>query len=143
MLKRWLHKLQRPVGREKGVALLAVAVTLAVLGAIAEDFAYNTRVALEAASNGRDHLRADYLARSSINLGRLLIQVQASVLDPARQLLGDIQISDFASYLIRAFGGEADERAGLGSLLGFDITGIKGLGAGKGASFDLAMSSDD
>jgi type II secretory pathway component PulK len=142
-LHRWRAALRKPVGREKGFALLVVAVTLAVLGALAEDFAYNTRVDLEAAANSRDQLRAEYLARSGIQLSRLLIKVQQSVLDRNRQYIGDIQIAEFAPYLIKAFGGEADERAGLGSLLGLDVSSLKGLGAGKGATFDLTMSSDD
>jgi general secretion pathway protein K len=52
-------------------------------------------------------------------------------------------LSEFAPYLIRAFGGESDERAGLGALLGIDVTSMKGMGVGKNSSFDLAMTSDD
>ncbi|MGZ3408348.1 MAG: hypothetical protein ACXVAN_17985, partial [Polyangia bacterium] len=37
----------------------------------------------------------------------------------------------------------ADERAGLGALLGIDATQMKGLGVGKGATFDVTMASDD
>ena len=122
---------------------MVVAVTIAVMGSVVSDFSYNSRVDLEAAANARDQLRAEYLARAGIQLSRLLIKVQQSVLDRNRQFVGDIQISEFAPYLIKAFGGETDERQGLGALLGIDVSNMKGLGAGKGATFDIAMTSDD
>lgn len=129
--------------RQRGVAIIMASVVIALLGLIVAEFSYNARVDLEAAANGRDELRAEYLARSGIALSRLLVKVQASVLDPARKYIGDVQIADFAPYLVGAFGGDAEERAGLGSLLGIDARSLKGLGVGKGARFDVQMTSDD
>jgi hypothetical protein len=141
------RRLQRPVivrkRRQAGIALIVVTVTIAVLGAVVGDFSFNARVDLEAAANARDTLRAEYLARSGMQLSRLLIKVQQSVLDKNRQFIGDIQIADFAPYLMKAFGGESDERAGLGALLGIDVSQMKGLGVGKNATFDVTMTSDD
>jgi hypothetical protein len=141
------RRLQRPVlprrNRRAGIALVVVTVTIAVLGAVVSDFSFNSRVDLEAAANARDTLRAEYLARSGMQLSRLLIKVQQAVLDKNRQYVGDIQIADFAPYLMKAFGGPSDERAGLGALLGLDVTQMKGLGVGKGASFDVTMTSED
>jgi len=146
-LRQLWQRLRRPVivrrRRQTGIALIVVTVTLAVLGAVIGDFSFNARVDLEAAANARDTLRAEYLARSGMQLSRLLIKVQQSVLDKNRQFVGDIQISDFAPYLMKAFGGESDERAGLGALLGIDVSTMKGLGVGKGATFDVTMTSDD
>jgi len=142
-MSRLWQRLQRPIKREAGIALVVVTVTIAVLGATVADFAYNSRVDLEAAANARDQLRAEYLARSGMQLSKLLIKTQQSVLDRNRQFVGDIQLMDFAPYLIKAFGGEADERAGLGALLGIDVSGLKGLGAGRGATFDLTMQAED
>ena len=145
-MKRLMNRLRRPMGRrgrQAGIALVIVTVTTAVMGAVVGDFAYNSRVDLEAAANGRDELRAEYLARSGIQLSRLLIKVQQSVLDRNRQFVGDIQISDFAPYLVKAFGGSADEAAGIGALIGVDFSQLKGLGVGKSASFDVNMESDD
>ena len=141
------RRLRRPVllrrRRQAGIALVVVTVTLAVLGAVVGDFSFNARVDLEAAANARDTLRAEYLARSGMQLSRLLIKVQQAVLDKNRQFVGDIQIADFAPYLMKAFGGESDERAGLGALLGLDVSQMKGLGVGKNATFDVNMTSDD
>lgn len=147
IINRAWRALRRPIAprrsRQAGIALIVVTVTIAVLGAVLSDFSFNARVDLEAAANARDTLRAEYLARSGMQLSRLLIKVQQSVLDKNRQFVGDIQISEFAPYLMKAFGGESDERAGLGALLGIDVTQMKGLGVGKGATFDVTMGSDD
>ncbi len=144
LLRAVRARLARPaVTSQRGIALIMVTVVIAVLGAVLTEFSYNTRVDLEAAANGRDLLRAEYLAKSGIALSRLLIKVQTAVFDPGRKVFGDIQIADFAPYLVRAFGGDADERAGLGGMLGIDASGLKGLGAGKGATFDVQMTSDD
>jgi len=149
LLRRVWRRLQRPVivrkRRQAGIALIVVTVTLAVLGAVVGDFSFNARVDLEAAANARDTLRAEYLARSGMQLSRLLIKVQQSVLDQpqVRKFIGDVQIGDFAPYLMKAFGGAADEREGLGALLGIDTSAMKGLGVGKNASFDVEMTSDD
>jgi general secretion pathway protein K len=147
IVRRVWRRLQKPVivrkRRQAGIALIVVTVTIAVLGAVVGDFSFNARVDLEAAANARDTLRAEYLARSGMQLSRLLIKVQQAVLDKNRQFIGDIQIADFAPYLMKAFGGESDERAGLGALLGIDVSQMKGLGVGKNATFDVTMTSDD
>ena len=95
-LQQIWRRLRQPVivrrRRQAGIALIIVTVTIAVLGAVVGDFSFNARVDLEAAANARDTLRAEYLARSGIQLSRLLIKVQQSVLDKNRQFIGDIQI---------------------------------------------------
>ena len=129
------HRKQMP--RSAGFALLVVVLTVAILGAVVGDFGYNARVDYEAAANSRDQLRAEYLARSGINLGRLLIKVQGSVIDKLNAAIqSDFQISQFAPMLLSTFGGEADERKAMGDFMGMDTANMKGLGLGKGGSFD-------
>ena len=136
---------RRKVSPQAGFALLVVMTTVAVLGAVVGEFGYNARVELEAAANARDTLRAEYLARSGINLSRLLIKVQTKVIDPLNKMGGgsDIQIIEFAPYLLAAFGGGEDERKSMGELLGFDTTKMQGLGVGRGGSFDVALGTED
>jgi general secretion pathway protein K len=69
---------------ERGVALLLVVVSIAILAAVAADFAYSSRVDLELAVHQRDSLRAEYLARSGLGMSRLLLQFQ-------KQLDGSMQ----------------------------------------------------
>jgi general secretion pathway protein K len=71
---------------ERGVALLLVVVSIAILAAVAADFAYNSRVDLELAVHQRDALRAEYLAKSGLGMSRLLLQFQKQ-LDTSMQNL--------------------------------------------------------
>jgi general secretion pathway protein K len=71
----------RPSGRgapgiERGAALLTALVSIAVLTALAVDLAYQSRVSLNIAANARDELRAQYLARSGVAMGRLILSFQ-------------------------------------------------------------------
>ncbi|HXX29597.1 MAG TPA: type II secretion system minor pseudopilin GspK [Myxococcaceae bacterium] len=71
---------------ERGVALLLVVVSIAILAAVAAEFAYTSRVDLELAAHERDALRAEYLARSALGTARLLLQFQKQ-LDVSMQAL--------------------------------------------------------
>lgn len=71
---------------ERGVALLLVVVSIAILAAVAADFAYSSRVDLELAVHERDALRAEYLAKSGLGMSRLLLQFQKQ-LDTSMQNL--------------------------------------------------------
>lgn len=64
---------------ERGMAMILVVVAIAVLTAVATDFAYNQRVDLQLATNQRDEVKAYYLARSGIALSRLLLRFQKQV----------------------------------------------------------------
>lgn len=75
-----------PRQNQRGVALLLVVVSIAILAAVAADFAYSSRVDLELAVHERDALRAEYLARSGLGVSRLLLQFQKQ-LDSSMQNL--------------------------------------------------------
>src|SRR6185369_10990784 len=64
---------------QRGVALILVLTTVAILASIGVDFSYSSRVSLKLAENLRDETRAEYLARSAINLSRLLLHFQKQV----------------------------------------------------------------
>ena len=63
--------------RDRGVALLVVITWLALMIALVAEFTFGTSVDAAQAANARDELRAHYLARSGINLSRLLIKIQS------------------------------------------------------------------
>jgi general secretion pathway protein K len=137
--------LSRRVSRRRGVALIVVIVTAAVLSAVMTELMFNSSVDLEGAASARDQVRAEYLARSAINLGRLAIKAQ-SLLDQNRQNLGpfaNLQLADYVPMIMKAFGGESDERAGLASMFSVDVNSLKGLGVGKNATFELEMVTED
>jgi general secretion pathway protein K len=62
--------------RERGAALLVVTVAIAVLTALAVDLAYQARVSLQSSVDARDELRAECLAKSGVNLSRLVLYFQ-------------------------------------------------------------------
>ncbi|RKH41049.1 general secretion pathway protein GspK [Corallococcus sicarius] len=72
-------KAARKDRRSRGVALIIAIVSIALLTVVASEFAYNTRVDLQLAANQRDEVRAYYMARSGMSLGRLLLRFQKQV----------------------------------------------------------------
>jgi general secretion pathway protein K len=85
--------------RERGVALLIVVVAIAILTAVAAEFAYNQRVDLQMAANQRDALKAEYQARSGIAMSRLLLRFQKQ--------LDSIQLPNLSGLLSQFMGGGA------------------------------------
>jgi general secretion pathway protein K len=77
-------------GRQRGVALILVLTTIAILTSIGVDFSYQSRVSLKLAENLRDETRAYYLARSAVNLSRLLLHFQKQVDGMGGQLTAGI-----------------------------------------------------
>jgi len=65
--------------RARGVALIIAVISITLLTVVATEFAYNTRVDLQLAANQRDEVRAYYMARSGISLGRLLLRFQKQI----------------------------------------------------------------
>lgn len=104
----------RRIGRslnERGVALIIVVVAIAVLTAVATDFAYNSRVDLQLATNQRDEVRAYYLARSGLGLSRLLLKFQRQLDSMPLNIPG---LSD----IMGALGGGATGAAGAAGAAG-------------------------
>jgi general secretion pathway protein K len=75
----------------RGVALILVLTTIAILTAVGVDFSYGSRVNLRLAENARDELRAYYLARSAVNLSRLLLHFQKQVDQTGGMIGGALQ----------------------------------------------------
>src|SRR5262249_38407243 len=72
--------------QHRGVALVLVLTTVAILTAIGVDFSYSSRVSLKLAENLRDEPRAYYVARWAVTLSRRLLHFQKQVDQPGGQL---------------------------------------------------------
>jgi len=82
---------RRQPPQNRGVALILVLTTIAILTSIGVDFSYQSRVSLKLAENLRDETRAFYLARSAVNLSRLLLHFQKQVDQMGGQLTQGLQ----------------------------------------------------
>src|SRR5205085_11903828 len=77
--RRWTSEMRSAPVQHRGIALILVLTTIAILAAIGVDFSYSSRVSLKLAENLRDETRAEYLARSGVSLARLLLHFQKQV----------------------------------------------------------------
>ncbi len=111
--------------RQAGVALVMVLVTLAVITVTTHQFVYRADVTYASAKDNADALKAEYLARSVVNLSRLLFKVQDKVLDRNRMFIGDLQLTSFMNLLVPAFFGQGSEM--LAGFIGVDPKDIHGL----------------
>lgn len=122
--------------RQQGVALLMVLIALTIIGAMTADLMEGNEVYLATTVNARDTLRAEYLARSGVNLSRLVLSFQ--------RLLGNAVNFPFWQYtdlLVEMF--TSDEGGGgLADLAGLDLSGAEGLGLGI-ADSDLKVTVVD
>jgi general secretion pathway protein K len=144
-------QLSQSVRSERGIALLMVLVTMAVLTAVVAEFVYQTRVEVQMAANVRDRLKAYYLARSATNVARLILYYQGQLdnmmsnLPPQiKQFVGGgtiklYQIFPIESDLAKALtSGEIGETFGM---KGLNLGGKHGFGEFDG-SFHAAIEDE-
>jgi type II secretory pathway component PulK len=131
--------------RQSGVALLVTISSLSLLIALVAQFSYGTTVDASQAANARDELRAHYLARSAMELSRLLIKIQLKFVEPimstAQKMINDmagqdlglsLRVTDYTPMLLGFFSGNKADVSMIGGLVGIDTAGAKGLDVVKG-----------
>ncbi len=126
------HKSQR------GVALLMVLIALTILGSMTADLMETNEVYLSTTVNARDATRAEYLARSGVNLSRLILSFQ--------KLLGSTLNFPFWKYADLVIEMFVDSEGGgmLADLAGIDLGGVEGLGLGiKDADLKVTIIDED
>lgn len=132
--------------RQRGAALIFVIVSLTLLAAMTVDHVYKSQIDVASAHNTRDELKAEFMARSALNLTRIMLKVQERVIDKNRniiaQFLGkDLQISDIMPMLLEVFFGNASLLAGFGMDTG-DVRGLD-IPRGYGKPEIVAIDSED
>jgi general secretion pathway protein K len=134
-IKRQLRVTQR------GIALLAVISAITITGVVAVEFKINSQFDAFGSYNVRDQMVAENLARSSMNLSELVLRLQQVLDNPdIQQQIGKVQLTDYASMLMAAFGGTAEEVASTTGLSGEDAAGFGTDGLGY---FDVRITSED
>ncbi|HIA00552.1 MAG TPA: hypothetical protein EYN66_01340 [Myxococcales bacterium] len=132
----------------RGVALLLVLVTMAMMAAFTTEFHYKSYVSLHVGSNLRDDVVAYYHARSAMEIARLVVKSQ-NVADNMLNAMAafvpniksqNIELWTFACEFANAF------CSGKLKLMGktfFDFTGMKGVGLEKGGFCKCRAKPED
>lgn len=85
-----LRVLDQPVktpldGKPRGVALVLSLITIVILSTAVIEFTYASRVSTAMATNERDNLKSYFLAKSGVNLSRLLLGFQYALQAESRE----------------------------------------------------------
>lgn len=148
VLRRLWAELTRQRGRQRaprdqrGVALLLVLVTIALLTIVIVEMQENAQVSLATGVNERDDMSATYLARSGVSMARLLLALGPTINDALGQTpIGQIEIWQYADLLTEVFNTQ-EAASGLGALVGIDLGGAKGFGGFEG-HFTVEIVDED
>jgi general secretion pathway protein K len=136
--------------RERGAALIMVLGSLTILSVMLSEFQDEMSIEFSSAMSDRDALKAEYAAKSAINLSRLLIAAEPTVRQAAGLLLGalgqggkppQIPIWAFSGQILGAFN-DAEGAEMFKSLANADISSGVGLGL-EGAGFHVTIVDED
>lgn len=122
--------------KQQGVALLMVLIALTVLGTMTADLMESNEVYLATTVNARDGLKAEYMAKSGLNLSRLTLTF--------RELLGNSAMPfwQYADMLVSSF--TSSGGGFLGDITGANLADVDGLGLeGVGEDADLKITIVD
>lgn len=136
--------------RERGVALILVLGSLTILAVMLSETQDEMSVEFGSALSERDALKAEYAARSAINLSRLLIASEPTVRESAAVLMAllgggrkppQIPVWEFSDQILGVFSdGAGAER--FSALTGTGLSQTAELGLGD-ASFDVEIIDED
>ncbi|HSO31575.1 MAG TPA: type II secretion system protein GspK [Labilithrix sp.] len=134
--------------KERGIALVMVMGAIAILTVMLAEFQDETSAELAAASAERDSLQAEYMARSAVNLSRLLIATEPTMrkaIAPMFQLMKrtppQLPVWEFSDRLLGAFNDEEASKDFAGTV-GLDMSQSKNLGM-QGGKYELVIVDED
>ena len=135
--------------QREGIALVLAMTAIAVLGVMLADMHESTSTAFVVASNQRDTLRAEYLARSSIDLTRMLVMREPAMraaIAPIYQLLvgrppPQLPVWVYADELLGPFCNPDGANGGLDAA-GIDSAAVEGLGHIGGSCSVVAVAEN-
>jgi general secretion pathway protein K len=162
-LKKRPHAMRRKArAMQRGIALPMVIGAIVVLSVVLAEFQTDVSAEVAAATSSRDAIQAEYMARSGVNLARLLIATEPTVRAAVAPLFAfmkrtppQLPVWEFSERLLQAFSGEAadgpnqqgqekkptlDERST--ATLNFDASQGRNLKLPSGR-FDLVIVDED
>ncbi len=142
------RRLRRRRASKRGIALIMVLAAIAVLTVMLTEFQDEATSELSGALTDRDALKAEYLARSGVNLSRLLIAAEPVIrtgLMPMFAMLGmkspQLPVWEFSDRVLGAFN-DAEGGDEFSSLAGVDLSQGKNLGL-KDGRFEVVIVDED
>jgi type II secretory pathway component PulK len=128
---------------QRGVAILMVLISLAILFPFTATFNYKARVDWQSAVNHGDEVRARSIQRGAMQLSVLMFELQRMVFNQKqfRDMIGAMDITMVAPYLMSVFGSE-DGAEGLGALVGLDTSSLGSLALAAGGSFEVRLEAE-
>lgn len=135
--------------RERGVALVLALSTIAILAVVLADMHESTGTSYALATTQRDRLKAEYLARSGVNLTRLLVaaepQIRQAVTPFYQALIGrpppQLPIWTYANDVLQPFC-DYERAQGLVEQTGIDFSAAQGIGNTGGRCELLSFSEN-
>lgn len=128
---------------ERGVALLMVLGALALLTVMLTEFQDATSAELGSSIAARDQVRAEYAAKSGLNLTRLLIAAEPTIRANLAPLTGNSQIPvwEYTDVILGAFNDE-ENTGSFEGISGMRVADGRNLGM-EGAGFELMIVDED
>jgi general secretion pathway protein K len=134
--------------QRRGVALVLVLGALAVLTVMLTEFQDEASAEFGNATAERDALKAEYAARSAVNLGRLLIAAEPTmrkslgfILAAAFGSAPQLPVWEYSDAILGAFN-DTERQKSFAAMSAVDLGQGKNLGL-PGASFDLLIVDED
>src|SRR5690554_187167 len=136
--------------RQRGVALVMVLGTLTLLTVMLTEFQDEASAELGSSVSARDSVRAEYAARSAVNLTRLLLASEPTIRNSAGMMLSlltgggkppQIPIWKYSDLILGAFNDE-EGREMFQGLSGLNLAEGENLGM-EGAGFRIEVVDED
>jgi general secretion pathway protein K len=138
----------RKRAKERGIALVMVMGAIAILTVMLAEFQDETSAELAAATAQRDGIQAEYMARSAVNLSRLLIASEPTMrkaIAPMFMLMKktppQLPVWEFSDRLLGAFNDEESSKD-FAATAGLDMSEAKNLGM-PGGKYELVIVDED
>jgi general secretion pathway protein K len=145
-VKRAIARRRRPRRADKrGVALVMTLGAITVLTVFLTELQDQTASELSAALSERDALRAEYYARSAVNLARLLIAIEPEI-KKSIPFLGNaipqIPVWEFTDLVLGPFNDQLSAQP-FNAMINADATTGKNLGLIGGGHYELKIVDED
>jgi general secretion pathway protein K len=151
-IQRRARAARRPASRREGFALLLSMIALTILAVLVADLHETTGTSFAASIAERDQLKAELLARSGVNLTRMLVaqerpvRTMLNMFPITKMMFGgrpipQIPVWHYANMLLKPFA-DFNSSKGDAESAGFDLDLAEGLGD-TGGSFEILGAAEN